>query len=130
MFAELSSDQAALERLLVDGAQFAGALADRSTDVSQLVGNLNRMMNAIGDRKLELARAIGLLPPFLRNANTTFVNLRAALDDVQPLVIASRPVARELLPFLVELRATARERGADRPRPVGDHRPARAAPTT
>ncbi len=109
VFAELSSDQAALERLLVDGAQFAGALADRSTDVSQLVGNLNRMMNAIGDRKLELARAIGLLPPFLRNANTTFVNLRAALDDVQPLVIASRPVARELLPFLIELRATARD---------------------
>ena len=108
LFAELSSDQRALEGLLVDGAQFAGALADRSTDVSQLVGNLNRMMNAIGDRKLELARAIGLLPPFLRNANTTFVNLRAALDDVEPLVIASRPVARELLPFLVELRATAR----------------------
>ena len=109
VFAELSADEAALESLLVDGAQFAGALADRSTDVSQLVGNLNRMMNAIGDRKLELARAIGLLPPFLRNANTAFVNLRAALDDVQPLVIASRPVARELLPFLVELRAAARD---------------------
>src|SRR5687767_3062092 len=76
LFAELSHDQQALERLLIDGAQFAGALADRSSDVSQLVGNLNRMMNAIGDRKLELARAIGLLPSFLRNANTTFVNLR------------------------------------------------------
>lgn len=108
LFAELSYDQRALERLLVDGAQFAGALADRSTDVSQLVGNLNRMMNAIGDRKAELARAIGLLPSFLRNANTTFVNLRAALDDVQPLIEATGPVAKELLPFLIELRATAR----------------------
>ncbi len=65
-------------------------------------------MNAIGDRKLELARAISLLPPFMRNANTAFVNLRAALDDLQPLVIAARPAARELRPFLVELRATAR----------------------
>ncbi len=108
VFAELSVDQAALERLLVDGSRFAGALADRSSDLPQLVHNLNLMMNAIGDRKLELARAISLLPPFMRNANTTFVNLRAALDDLQPLVIAGRPAAKELRPFLVELRATAR----------------------
>lgn len=108
VFAELNADQAALERLLVDGSRFAGALANRSSDLPQLVHNLNLMMNAIGDRKRELARAISLLPPFLRNANTTFVNLRAALDDLQPLVIAARPAAKELRPFLVELRATAR----------------------
>jgi phospholipid/cholesterol/gamma-HCH transport system substrate-binding protein len=108
VFAELSADQTALEQLLVDGSRFAGALAERSTDLSELVHNLNLMMNAIGDRKLQLARAIALLPPFLRNANTAFVNLRAALDDLQPLVIAARPAAEELRPFLVELRATAR----------------------
>ena len=108
VFAELSSDQAALERLLIDGSRFSGALADRSGDVSQLVHNLNLMMNAIGDRKLRLARAISLLPPFMRNANTTFVNLRAALDDLQPLVVAARPAAKELLPYLIELRGTAR----------------------
>ena len=108
VFAELSFDQVALERLLVDGSRFAGSLADRSGDLSQLVHNLNLMMNAIGDRKVELARAISLLPPFMRNANTTFVNLRAALDDLQPLVIAGKPAAKELRPFLVQLRATAR----------------------
>jgi phospholipid/cholesterol/gamma-HCH transport system substrate-binding protein len=108
VFAELNSDQAALDRLLVDGSRFAGALAERSDDLSQLVHNLNLMMNAIGDRKLRLARAISLLPPFLRNANTTFVNLRAALDDLQPFAAAARPAAKELLPFLIELRATAR----------------------
>ncbi len=108
VFAELSADQLALERLLIDGSRFSGALASRAGDVSQLVGNLFLMMNAIGDRKLELARAIGLLPPFLRSANTTFVNLRAALDDVQPLVIAARPSAKVLKPYLVALRSTAR----------------------
>jgi phospholipid/cholesterol/gamma-HCH transport system substrate-binding protein len=108
VFAELNADQAALERLLVDGSRFAGALAARRSDLPELVHNLNLMMNAIGDRKHELARAISLLPPFMRNANTTFVNLRAALDDLQPLVIAARPAAKELRPFLVELRATAR----------------------
>jgi phospholipid/cholesterol/gamma-HCH transport system substrate-binding protein len=108
VFAELNADQEALERLLVDGSRFAGALAERSTDLTELVHNLNLMMNAIGDRKRELARAIGLLPPFLRNANTTFVNLRAALDDLQPLVVAARPAAKLLRPFLVRLRAVAR----------------------
>lgn len=108
VFAELSADQVALERLIVDGSRFAGALADRQTDLAPLVHNLNLMMNAIGDRKTQLAEAIGLLPPFLRNANTTFVNLRAALDDLQPLVIASRPAAKELKPFLRALRATSR----------------------
>lgn len=107
VFHELSADQPALERLLVDGAQFSGALADRATDVSALIGNLSRMTNAIGERKDALAQAIALLPPFMRNANTAFVNLRAALDDLDPLVVASRPAARELTPFLAKLRETA-----------------------
>jgi len=108
VFAELGADGPALERLLLDGSRFAGALADRAGDLEQLVHNLFLMMNAIGDRKLHLARAIRLLPPFLRSANTTFVNLRAALDDLQPLAIAARPAAQELRPFLVKLRDVSR----------------------
>jgi phospholipid/cholesterol/gamma-HCH transport system substrate-binding protein len=65
------------------------------------------MMNAIGDRKQRLAEAVSRLPDFMREANTTFVNLRAALDDVAPLVDASKPVAVRLRPFLAELRAAA-----------------------
>jgi phospholipid/cholesterol/gamma-HCH transport system substrate-binding protein len=45
----------------------------------------------------------------MRQANTTFVDLRFALDDVDPLVEASKPVARELRPFLRELRPLARD---------------------
>jgi phospholipid/cholesterol/gamma-HCH transport system substrate-binding protein len=40
----------------------------------------------------------------MRRSNTTFVNLRAALNDVDPLVNASKPVARKLNPFLDQLR--------------------------
>ncbi len=107
VFSELTRDQQALENLIVDGAQFSGALASRSGDLSALVSNLNVMTNAIGDRRTELAEGISLLPDFMRQANTTFVNLRAALDDLDPLVVASRPAARELAPFLGELRAAA-----------------------
>ena len=107
-FADLSSDDAMLSNFLVDASRFSGALADRAPEVSQLVGNLNRMMNAIGDQRTELSRAISLFPGFLRGANTTFVNLRATLDDVEPLVIATLPVAEELSPYLDELRGLAR----------------------
>lgn len=108
VFHELNADQPALERLLVDGARFSGALAERSDDISNLIGNANRMMNAIGDRREQLAAGLRLFPTFMRNANTAFVNLRAALDDLDPLVIASRPAVEELGPFLDQLRSTAR----------------------
>ena len=107
VFAELNSDQAAFENLIVDTSQLSGALAERAPDISALVANLNQMMNAIGDRKERLAEAVSLLPNFLRESNTTFVNLRAALDDLDPLVDASKPVAIRLRPFLGTLRAAS-----------------------
>ena len=108
LFAELSFDKRALENLIIDTDQLSGALAERAPDISALVGNLNTMMNAIGSEKESLAEAVSKLPAFMRSANTTFVNLRAALDDVDPLVEASKPAARELQPFMAELRgATA-----------------------
>jgi phospholipid/cholesterol/gamma-HCH transport system substrate-binding protein len=62
------------------------------------------MMGAIGRQRTALARSVGELPDFMRNFNTTAVNLRAALDDVDPLVDASKPVAVKLRPFFRELR--------------------------
>jgi phospholipid/cholesterol/gamma-HCH transport system substrate-binding protein len=40
----------------------------------------------------------------VRKANTTFVNLRSTLDDLDPLVAASKPATVELAPFLRQLR--------------------------
>ena len=40
----------------------------------------------------------------MRQANTTFVNLRAALDDLDPLVETAKPATKNLAPFLSELR--------------------------
>jgi phospholipid/cholesterol/gamma-HCH transport system substrate-binding protein len=45
----------------------------------------------------------------MRRANTTFVNLRATLDDVDPLVDASKPAVRRLGPFLDEARLFVRD---------------------
>lgn len=109
LFNELTKDTPLLERFLVDSAKLVTALADRRDDLAGLIGNLNDTTRALGDQKVALAEAIGLLPPFMRRANTTFVNLRAALDDVDPLVDASKPVARKLQTFLPELRRFTRD---------------------
>src|SRR4029077_4179157 len=56
-----------------------------------------------------LFRSLQQLPGFMRLANTTFVNLRSALDDLTPLVNASKPVAPKLQKLLVQLRPLAED---------------------
>src|SRR4051812_2883459 len=109
LFNELSRDTPVLERFLVDSGKLVTALADKRDDLAALIGNLNDTTRALGNQKAALAESIVLLPPFLRRANTTFVNLRAALNDVDPRVNASKPVAKRLGPFLAEARAFAHD---------------------
>lgn len=109
VFGELNSDQANLEGLVVDAASLTSALDQRSPEISSLVANLNGMLGTIGRQQSSLASAVGQLPDFMRQFDTTAVNLRAALDDVQPLVDATRPVARKLQPFTKRLRGFARD---------------------
>ena len=107
VFGELTRDTRAFESLIVDTATLSGLLAERSGDISALVANANRALGAVGSQRAALAEAIGRLPGFMRQANTTFVNLRAALADLNPLVDASKPVADRLSPFFSEFRQAA-----------------------
>jgi phospholipid/cholesterol/gamma-HCH transport system substrate-binding protein len=109
LFEELRNDPPILERFLVDSSRFVTALADRRDDLAGLIGNLNSTTRALGSEKTALAEAIERLPPFMRQANTTYLNLRTTLDDLDPFVDASKPVARKLGPYLDELRPFARE---------------------
>ena len=65
------------------------------------------MMNAIARQRTSLQTALQQLPDFMRNFNTTAVNLRATLDDLDPLVDASKPVADRLGPFFRNFRAAS-----------------------
>jgi phospholipid/cholesterol/gamma-HCH transport system substrate-binding protein len=109
VFDQLTSDTPALEHLLVDTSSLSGALAQRAPAITQLIHNLDLTMNALARQKLALAATIHKLPGFMRQANTTFVNLRAALNDLDPLVSASKPVADRLRPFFHVLRGTAHD---------------------
>ena len=109
LFRELNRDTPLLERFIVSSSQLVTDIADRREDLAGLVDELATTTTAIGNQKAALAESIGRLPGFQRRANTTFVNLRAALDDVDPLVEDSKPVAKKLRPFLAELRPLARD---------------------
>ncbi len=109
LFQELTRDEALLEKFLVDSGTLVNALADRREDLTGVVGNLNLTFGALGRQQDALAESIERLPPFMRRANTTFVNLRSALDDVDPLVDASKPAVRRLGPFLEQARLFARD---------------------
>jgi phospholipid/cholesterol/gamma-HCH transport system substrate-binding protein len=107
LFNELNRDSPLLADFLQDSEKLVTALAEKRDDLSALIGNANRTFRALGNERAALGEAIARLPDFMRTSNTTFVNLRAALEDVDPLVDASKPVARQLQPFLNELRPLA-----------------------
>jgi phospholipid/cholesterol/gamma-HCH transport system substrate-binding protein len=101
---ELVLDQQAFQRFVKYTADTVSALEARRTDLAGLVGNANTTAKAIGDENVALGRALGLLPDTLRRANTTFVNLRSTLDDLDTLVNASKPATRRLAPLFAQLR--------------------------
>jgi phospholipid/cholesterol/gamma-HCH transport system substrate-binding protein len=109
LLAELTRDQRSFGRFLTSGASVFGALAERRDDLSALTQNGNEAMAAIVRENRAFDRSLSALPPAMRQANSTFVNLRAALDDLDPLVADTKVVAPDLAPFLRDLRPVARK---------------------
>jgi phospholipid/cholesterol/gamma-HCH transport system substrate-binding protein len=101
---ELDRDQQSLQDFIVYTARATTALAAKRDDLSSLVGNANTATGAIASESESLSQALQALPRTLRQANTTFVNLRSTLDDLDELVDASKPVAPKLAPFFRQLR--------------------------
>ena len=109
LFEELTYDTPAFEQFIVASGKLVTDLAEKREDLSGLVDELADATGAIAREKDSLSTAIAKLPPFMRRANTTFVNLRTAIDDLRPLVRESRPVTPKLRRFLAELRPLARD---------------------
>jgi phospholipid/cholesterol/gamma-HCH transport system substrate-binding protein len=105
---ELSADQEVFNKFIVDASRFVTALSERSQDISGFVGNTNTVMSAIGDENAQLSRALEFLPGTLRSANTTFVRLRAALDQLDQLTNVTKPVVPKLQPFFARLNKLVR----------------------
>jgi phospholipid/cholesterol/gamma-HCH transport system substrate-binding protein len=107
LFHELNRDTSKFTHFVVNSSHLVGALANRQADLSGLVSHLSTTFSALASQQQALGQSIQRLPPFMRLANTTFVNLRNALPDLTSLLNASKPVAPKLQKLLVQLRPLA-----------------------
>jgi phospholipid/cholesterol/gamma-HCH transport system substrate-binding protein len=104
LFQELVRDERVLARFLVDGANVVSAVAERRDDLSELTSNTNQALGAIAAQNESFDQALVALPRALRQANTTFNNLRPTLDDLDVLVESSKRNTKQLAPFLRRLK--------------------------
>ena len=101
---ELNADERLFARFLVSSSRLATTVSERGAELSSAIANANTAFGAIASQNTALSQSLALLPPTFRQANTTFVNLRAALDDLEPLIDTSATATKGLAPFLAQLR--------------------------
>jgi phospholipid/cholesterol/gamma-HCH transport system substrate-binding protein len=106
---EIGRDERTLERFLIDGAKAMTALAEKRETLTELVSNSNEASQGIAAENDALSQILARLPSTMRRANSTFVNLRATLTDLDVLVAESKPATRRLAPFFRELRPLVRD---------------------
>lgn len=128
LFEEVNRDTPDLQRFIDETAKLVTDVSARDDALSGLVRNLATTASALTYNGQALGESVGLLPNVLRKSNTTFVDLRASLDDLTPLVDDAKPVVRDKLrpllnqlrplalgarPVVRDLSATVRKPGAD-----------------
>jgi phospholipid/cholesterol/gamma-HCH transport system substrate-binding protein len=101
---ELNRDEALLARFIASSSKLTTAVAGRGEQLSSAIGNASTAFESIASQNVALDQSLERLAPVFRQSNTTFVNLRAALGDLEPLVDTAKPATKELAPFLAELR--------------------------
>ncbi len=109
LFAELNRNAPNFTNFVVKTGHLVTTVAQRSVDLSGLIRHLSTTTQALAAERAPLALSLQRLPGVMRLANTTFVNLRGALNDLKPLVDASKPVAPKLQKLLVQLRPLAND---------------------
>jgi phospholipid/cholesterol/gamma-HCH transport system substrate-binding protein len=101
---ELNADERLFEGFVLNSGKLATAVAERGENLSNAISNASTAFGAIARENVAFSQTLERLPAVFRQSNTTFVNLRAALDDLDPLVETAKPATKDLAPFLAELR--------------------------
>jgi phospholipid/cholesterol/gamma-HCH transport system substrate-binding protein len=110
LFAELNRNTPDFERFIVETSRLVTDISARDGVLADLTRNLATTTSALTSNGEALGESVGLLPGVMRKANSTFVNLRSALDDLDPLVDDAKPIVHDkLIPLLAELRPFARD---------------------
>src|SRR4051794_19635066 len=81
--AEIDRDEGALSRAIVESAAVVSAIAERDPELESGVAGAATTMRAVAGERASLDRILTTTPGVLRRADTTLVNLRAALGDLR-----------------------------------------------
>ncbi len=109
LFAELNRNTSSFTSFIVQTANLVTDISKRSTDLSGLVSHLSTTTQALASQRTALGQSIQRLPGVMALADTTFVDLRTALNDLTPLVNDTKPVAPKLQRLLVQLKPLAQD---------------------
>ncbi len=109
LFGELNRDTGNFTNFIVKSGNLLSDIGQRQGDLSGLIAHLATTTQALAAQRGALGQSIQRLPGFMRLTNTTFVNLRSALDDVTPLVNVSKPVTPKLQQLLLQLKPLAQD---------------------
>ena len=101
-----------LSNLISAQSRVFGALLSRESQLQDLITNFNTTMGAFADQSSALAETIGLLPPTLDQARTTFRDLNASFPALRAYAIEATPGIKQLpatiragLPWLRQVQA-------------------------
>ena len=101
--AELTRDQPAFDRLIVDGGETMQALAGKSRQLTALIAHGNVATGALARQSQALQRALSLFPRTLRRSSTTLSGFQKTVRSLDSLVAATKPAVRRLPQFATGL---------------------------
>jgi phospholipid/cholesterol/gamma-HCH transport system substrate-binding protein len=103
VIAELGREQSTFTDFLVETAKATTTLADRSGQLTELIGHADTAFDALGSHQEDLTAGLKALPATFREGNRTFEELPSTLADLTKLVDVSKTNTKQLAPFFSKL---------------------------
>ena len=111
IFAELSKDQRTFTNFLVYSAKALTTLAAHREELTNLVSNGDRGLEALGAEQASLQQGVAQLPATLAQGNRAFAQLPSTFAALRKLATVAGPDTKTLAPLFAKLTPLVREAG-------------------
>ncbi len=103
IFAELTRDQRTFTDFLVQSAKALTTLAVHREELTSLIGNGDRALQALGAEQTSLARGVAQLPATIDQGNRAFAQLPSTFAALRRFFKVSGPDTKQLAPLFARL---------------------------
>jgi phospholipid/cholesterol/gamma-HCH transport system substrate-binding protein len=111
IFAELNKDQRTFTNFLVYSARALTTLAAHREELTNLVSNGDRGLEALGAEQSSLQRGVAQLPSTLAQGNRAFAQLPSTFAALRKLATVAGPDTKTLAPLFAKLTPLVHEAG-------------------